>query len=51
MLRTQFTSVRLVATFSNRLGVADDEQGVQVYLCTGLRSSWAHAWHAFRNYS
>jgi 4-amino-4-deoxy-L-arabinose transferase-like glycosyltransferase len=51
MLRTQFTSVRQVATFSNGLGVDDDEQGVPVYLCTGLRSSWAHAWPAFRDFS
>jgi hypothetical protein len=50
-LRTQFTSVRLVATFSNGLGVDDDEQGVPVYLCTGLRSSWTHAWPAFRDFS
>ena len=51
MLRTQFISVRLVATFSNGPGVDDDEQGVPVYLCTGLRSSWTHAWPAFRNFS
>jgi hypothetical protein len=51
LLRSQFTSVRRVATFSNGLGVDDDEQGVPVYLCTGLRSSWTLAWPAFREYS
>jgi hypothetical protein len=50
VLRREFASVRLVATFSNGLGVSDDEQGAQVYLATGLRSSWAQAWPAFRHY-
>ncbi len=50
-LHREFAHVRLVATFSNGLGVSDDEQGVQVYLATGLKSSWAQAWPAFRDYS
>jgi Dolichyl-phosphate-mannose-protein mannosyltransferase len=50
-LRREFAHVRLVATFSNGLGVSDDEQGVAVYLATGLKSSWAQAWPAFRDYS
>jgi hypothetical protein len=51
LLRREFTSVRQVATFSNGLGVDDDEQGAPVYLATGLKSSWATAWPAFRDYS
>jgi 4-amino-4-deoxy-L-arabinose transferase-like glycosyltransferase len=51
LLRREFAQVRLVATFSNGLGVSDDEQGVQIYVATGPRSSWAQAWPAFRNYS
>jgi hypothetical protein len=51
LLRREFAHVRHVATFWNGLGVADDEQGVQVFVATGLRSSWAQAWPAFRNYS
>ncbi|MBV9095617.1 MAG: glycosyltransferase family 39 protein [Streptosporangiaceae bacterium] len=51
LLRAWFAHVRLVATFSNGLGVSDDEQGAQVYLVTGLKSSWARAWPAFRDYS
>jgi hypothetical protein len=51
LLHREFTRVRLVATFRNGLGVSDDEQGVQVFIATGLRSSWAQAWPAFRNYS
>jgi Dolichyl-phosphate-mannose-protein mannosyltransferase len=50
-LRREYAHVRLVATFSNGLGVSDDEQGVPVYLATGLKSSWAQAWPAFRDYS
>jgi hypothetical protein len=51
LLHREFAHVRLVATFWNGLGVSDDEQGVPVYLATGLRSSWARAWPAFRDYS
>jgi len=51
LLRREFRHVRLVATFWNGLGVSDDEEGVQIFLATGLRSSWATAWPAFRNYS
>jgi hypothetical protein len=46
-----FTAVRRVATFSNGIGVSDDEQGVPVFLATRLRSSWAREWPAFRDYS
>ena len=51
LLRREFAQVRLVATFRNGLGVSDDEQGVQIFVATGPRSSWAQAWPAFRNYS
>jgi hypothetical protein len=51
MLQREFAHVRLLATFSNGLGVRDDEQGAQIFLATGLRSSWASAWPAFRDYS
>ena len=47
----QVAYVRQVAMFGNGLGVDDDEQGVPVYLATGLRSSWPAAWPAFRAYS
>jgi hypothetical protein len=49
-LHREFRHVRLVATFRNGLGVSDDEQGVRVFVATGLRSSWARAWPAFRDY-
>jgi hypothetical protein len=51
LLRREFAHVRQIATFDNDLGVDDDEQGVPVYLATGLKTSWATAWPAFRDYS
>jgi hypothetical protein len=51
LLQREFRHVRLVATFRNGLGVADDEEGAQIFLATGRRSSWARAWPAFRDYS
>ncbi len=51
LLHREFARVRQVATFENGLGVSDDEEGVPVYLASGLRSAWQHAWPAFRDYS
>jgi hypothetical protein len=51
LLRREFTSVRLVAVFHNGIGVDDDEQGARIYLASGLRTPWSHAWTAFRDYS
>ena len=51
LLRREFRHVRLVATFWNGLGVSDDEEGAQIFLATGLRSSWARSWPAFRDYA
>jgi 4-amino-4-deoxy-L-arabinose transferase-like glycosyltransferase len=50
-LRREFSSVRLVTTFFNGLGVSDDEQGAQIFIVSGLRSTWPAAWPAFRDYS
>jgi 4-amino-4-deoxy-L-arabinose transferase-like glycosyltransferase len=50
-LRREFAHVRLAATFRNGLGVSDDEQGAQIFIVSGLRSSWVQAWPAFRDYS
>jgi Dolichyl-phosphate-mannose-protein mannosyltransferase len=50
LLRREFAHVRQVATFWNGLGVDDDEQGVPVFIATGLKSSWAQSWPAFRDY-
>jgi hypothetical protein len=51
LLHREFAHVRQVATFHNAVGVDDDEQGAPIYLATGLKSSWATAWPAFRDYS
>jgi hypothetical protein len=51
VLHREFAHVHVVATFWNGLGVSDDEQGVKIYLATGLRASWAQAWPAFRAYA
>jgi 4-amino-4-deoxy-L-arabinose transferase-like glycosyltransferase len=51
LLHREFAHVRQVARFWNGLGVDDDEQGVPVFIATGLRSSWMQAWAAFRNYA
>jgi hypothetical protein len=51
LLHREFAHVRPVATFRNGLGVDDDEQGAPVYLATGLKTPWAQAWPAFRDYS
>jgi len=51
LLKRFFVTVRLVATYRNGLGVSDDEEGAQIYVATGLRSSWASAWPAFRDYA
>jgi hypothetical protein len=50
LLRREFTTVRRVATFENGLGVDDDEEGVPVYVATGLRAPWSTSWRAFRNF-
>jgi hypothetical protein len=50
-LHREFRHVRRATAFWNGLGVSDDEQGVPVFVATGLRSSWARAWPAFRDYS
>ncbi len=50
-LRREFASVRQVAVFRNGIGVTDDEQGMRIFIATGLKTSWAKAWPAFRDYS
>jgi hypothetical protein len=50
LLRRLFTSVHQVATFSNGLGVSDDEQGAAIYAVTGLRTTWARAWPLLRQF-
>lgn len=51
LLRREFTTVHLVATFRNGIGVKDDEQGAEIYVATGRKLPWRRAWPAFRDYS
>jgi hypothetical protein len=37
-------SVRLGAVLNNHVGVADNEQGAPVWICSDLRESWAAIW-------
>jgi 4-amino-4-deoxy-L-arabinose transferase-like glycosyltransferase len=50
-LSREFAHVTQVAVYRNGLNVSDDEEGAGIYLATGLRSSWAAAWPAFKNFS
>jgi hypothetical protein len=49
-LTPYFSSVRLGTKLNNHLDVADDEQGAPVWVCSGLRSSWAAIWPKLRVY-
>jgi 4-amino-4-deoxy-L-arabinose transferase-like glycosyltransferase len=51
LLHREFTHVTEVAVYRNGMNVADDEEGVPIYVAAGLRTSWATAWPAFRNFS
>jgi hypothetical protein len=51
LLHREFQHVTEVAVYRNGLNVADDEENTPIYVCTGLRTSWAAAWPAFRDFS
>jgi 4-amino-4-deoxy-L-arabinose transferase-like glycosyltransferase len=50
-LHTFCGRVRAVATLRNSYGIANQEEGGHVYLCTGLRESWVRLWPTLRSYS
>jgi hypothetical protein len=50
VLRATFASVRQVARYTNALGISNQEQGTPVFVATGMRTSWAAAWPAFRHF-
>jgi len=41
-------ALRPAATLDNHVGVHDDEQGAQVWVCSGLRGSWSAIWPRLR---
>jgi 4-amino-4-deoxy-L-arabinose transferase-like glycosyltransferase len=51
LLHREFTHVTQVAVYHNGMNVSDDEEGATIYVATGLRSSWATAWPAFKDFS
>jgi hypothetical protein len=51
LLHREFTHVTQVAVYHNGMNVSDDEEGVPVYVATGLRGTWATAWPAFKDFS
>jgi hypothetical protein len=44
-----FKGCSLGARLDNHLDVDDDEQGAHVYVCGGMRSSWAATWPRLKN--
>lgn len=50
-LRTFCGLVRVVATLHDPFGIDNQEWGGHVYLCTGLRTSWAALWPSQRTFS
>lgn len=51
ILRRAFSRVRLAFIYTNGLDVANDEQGVEVMVASGLRTPWSSSWLGFQNYS
>ena len=45
-----FTSITPVATLANPAGIPNQEQGGQIYLCTGPVTPWAQLWPLLRHY-
>ena len=44
-----FTGCRTVATIDNGLGIANQEQGQAISVCTGLHAPWASIWPQLRH--
>ena len=47
-LRAMFDSVEPAARVDNRVDLDDDEQGRTVWVCRGLRGTWAQVWPGLR---
>jgi 4-amino-4-deoxy-L-arabinose transferase-like glycosyltransferase len=48
-LRRWFASVQPAARVDNGIGLANEEQGRLVWICTGRRDSWARLWPELRH--
>ena len=49
-LTPYFGDVRLAATVHNDAGVANDEEGAPIWVCTGQHEPWSLIWSQFRHY-
>jgi hypothetical protein len=49
-LRQFFTSVRMLATFTNAAGIHNEEWGGHIYLCTHPKHPWFRIWPQLRHY-
>lgn len=47
----EFGSCEVRATVDNGLGVENEEQGVPVFLCRGLRQPWSATWDRWRHFN
>ncbi|NUO57558.1 MAG: hypothetical protein HOV78_12885 [Hamadaea sp.] len=48
-LRRECADVTHAATFDNGVGLDNDEQGADVWICRGLRRTWAELWPELRH--
>ena len=51
LLEERFQSVTLAARLDNGQEVDNEEQGQPVWVCRGLKGTWASTWPAWRHYS
>jgi Dolichyl-phosphate-mannose-protein mannosyltransferase len=51
LLQERFRSVTLATRLDNGQGVNNEEQGQPVWVCRGLRGTWAGTWRDWRHYS
>jgi Dolichyl-phosphate-mannose-protein mannosyltransferase len=50
-LQRQFRSVTLAGRLDNGQGIGNEEQGHPIWVCRGLRGTWAASWRDWRHYS
>lgn len=51
LMSGEFSSCEVRATVDNGLGVENEEQGVPVFLCRGLRQPWSATWDRWRHFN
>jgi hypothetical protein len=50
-LQARFASVTLAGRLDNGQDIDNEEQGHRIWVCRGLRGTWASDWRAWRHYS